>query len=265
MMTTTNAMLEVFTTAAINAGRVIMDVYRQHPEVRYKEDSSPVTIADEMAEAVIAEALTSTYPEIPMIAEEACAAGYMPDTSAGQFFLVDPLDGTKEFVNRREDFTVNIALIVEGRPMAGVVYAPARGVLYRGDSSGAEKLLIGQSGEVSSRSPIAVRSCPEKPIAVASRSHNSPDTLAFLDKEGVADYRSVGSSLKFCLVAEGEADIYPRFGRTMEWDTAAGDAVVRAAGGSTVSKDGEPLVYGKRNQSNDSDFANSDFICWGHK
>lgn len=264
-MTTTDAMLEVFTAAAIKAGGVIMDVYRDKPEVRYKDDSSPVTIADEMAEAVIAEALTTAYPDIPMIAEEACAAGYMPDTSAGRFFLVDPLDGTKEFVNRSEDFTVNIALIVEGRPIAGVVFAPARGVLYRGNGSGAEKLIVGADGDIVSRSPIAVRACPEKPIAVASRSHNSPDTLAFLDKEGVADYRSVGSSLKFCLVAEGEADIYPRFGRTMEWDTAAGDAVVRAAGGKTVGKNGEPLVYGKRNQTTDSDFANSDFICWGHK
>lgn len=264
-MTTTDKMLDVFTTAAIRAGRVIMDIYRQHPEVRYKEDSSPVTLADEMAEAVIAEALTAAYPEIPMIAEEACAAGHMPDTSAGEFFLVDPLDGTKEFVNRREDFTVNIALIADGRPMAGVVFAPARNILYRGNASGAEKLVIDTDGEISSRTPIAVRRCPEKPVAVASRSHNSPDTIAFLDKEGVDDYRSVGSSLKFCLVAEGEADIYPRFGRTMEWDTAAGDAVVRAAGGLTVGKNGEPLVYGKRNQATDSDFANSDFICRGHK
>jgi 3'(2'), 5'-bisphosphate nucleotidase len=265
MMTTKDPMLEIFTAAAIEAGAVIMTVFRAGPEVRLKCDQSPVTIADEKAEAVIADILGKTYPDIPMVAEEACAAGHMPATASGRFFLVDPLDGTKEFINKSEDFTVNIALIVEGRPVAGVVYAPAKGVLYRGDASGAEKLVIGESGRLVSRQQIGVRACPETLVAVASRSHNSPETLAFLEKEGVKNYRSVGSSLKFCLVAEGEADVYPRFGRTMEWDTAAGDAVVRAAGGSTVGPDGLPLIYGKRNQAADSDFANADFICWGRK
>ena len=265
MMTTKDPMLEIFTAAAIEAGAVIMTVFRAGPEVRIKCDQSPVTIADEKAEAIISDILTRAYPDIPLIAEEACAAGHMPATGSGRFFLVDPLDGTKEFINKSEDFTVNIALIVDGRPVAGVVYAPAKGVLYRGDATGAEKLIIGEGGRLVSRHSIGVRSCPNKPVAVASRSHNSPETVAFLEKEGVRDYRSVGSSLKFCLIAEGEADIYPRFGRTMEWDTAAGDAVVRAAGGSTVGPDGNPLHYGKRNQPTDSDFANADFICWGRR
>lgn len=265
MMTTTNSMLETFTAAAIAAGKTILDVYRNGPEVRLKSDASPVTIADETAEIIIADALRAAFPDIPIVAEEACAAGHIPDTSEGRFFLVDPLDGTKEFINKRDDFTVNIALIVQGRPQAGLVYAPAKGVLYRGDADGAEKLVIDPSGAIVSQHPIAVRHCPDKRVAVASRSHNSSETMAFLEKEGVADTRSVGSSLKFCLVAEGEADVYPRFGRTMEWDTAAGDAVLRAAGGSTVDPEGKPLTYGKRNQPADSDFANSDFICWGRR
>lgn len=260
-----DTMLDVFTTAAISAGREIMTLFREGPQVRLKGDNSPVTLADERAEVIIARELAAAYPDIPIIAEEACAAGHMPDTSKGKFFLVDPLDGTKEFINRSEDFTVNIALIVESRPVAGLVYAPAKGTLYRGNQDGAEKLTIGPNGEILESRRIKVRPCAGKPVAVASRSHNSPETLAFLEKEGVDDYRSVGSSLKFCLVAEGEADVYPRFGRTMEWDTAAGDAVLRAAGGSTVDPSGKPMTYGKRNQPTDSDFANSNFISWGRK
>lgn len=262
---TSNPMLDVFTTAAISAGRVILDIFHSDPEVRIKCDSSPVTLADEKAEVIIAAALAEAYPDIPIIAEEACAAGHMPDTSKGRFFLVDPLDGTKEFINRSEDFTVNIALISEGRPVLGLVYAPAKGTLYRGGPEGAEKLLIGRDGEIMSRHAITTRRCGEKPVAVASRSHNSPETVAFLQKEGVENFRSVGSSLKFCLVAEGEADLYPRFGRTMEWDTAAGDAVLRAAGGSTVDPTGKPMTYGKRNQPTESDFANTNFISWGSR
>ena len=177
--------------------------------------------------------------------------------------MVDPLDGTKEFINRRDDFTVNIALIKDGDPVIGVVYAPARNMAFSGDASGAEKFDVGADFSVSGRQPIHCRATGEALTAVASRSHNSPETEAFLDEKGITDTKSVGSSLKFCILAEGQADVYPRFGRTMEWDTAAGDAVLRAAGGMTFGQDGKPMVYGKTSQPTDSDFANGHFICWG--
>ena len=256
-------MLDVFTDAAIEAGRAIMEIYNAGAEVRLKQDQSPVTLADERAEEIIAKVLGAVYPDIPMVAEEAAAAGHIPDTSDGRFFLVDPLDGTKEFINRSEDFTVNIALIENGRPVAGVVYAPARHVLYRGDATIAEKVVLDGSGKVVETHNIKVRPCGSDLTAVASRSHNTPETDDFIRSNSIQNYRSVGSSLKFCLIAEGDADVYPRFGRTMEWDTAAGDAVVRAAGGMTVTSSGQPLSYGKRNQASDSDFANPGFICWG--
>jgi 3'(2'), 5'-bisphosphate nucleotidase len=260
-----DAMLETFIEAALQAGGVILEIFKAGCETRLKEDHSPVTIADEKAEELITKALKAAYPDIPIIAEEAAAAGLLPDISNGYFILVDPLDGTKEFVNHREEFTVNIALIENGRPVCGVVYAPAKHVGYAGSGKKAEKLLTDEHHKIMSRHSIISRLASEKPVAVASRSHSSPQTLDFLAERRISDCKSIGSSLKFCLVAEGEADVYPRFGRTMEWDTAAGDAVLRAAGGLTVTLDGNPLVYGKRNQPTDSDFANPDFISWGRQ
>ena len=198
-----------------------------------------------------------------MIAEESVAAGRIPETEGRAFFLVDPLDGTKEFINRRDDFTVNIALIRDGVPVAGIVYAPARGIAYGAEAGKAEKLTVSADFEVAERQDIRCRAMGDALTAVASRSHRSPETELFLKENGIADCTSVGSSLKFCLVAEGLADVYPRFGRTMEWDTAAGDAVLRAAGGRMEMIDGTPFTYGKKNQSHDSDFANPNFIAWG--
>ncbi|TPW27102.1 3'(2'),5'-bisphosphate nucleotidase CysQ [Martelella alba] len=253
---------DVFLKAALEAGVVIMEVYKGGIDVSYKSDASPVTVADEKAEAIILGHLEKAFPDIPIIAEESVAAGRVPDVSGRAFFLVDPLDGTKEFINKREDFTVNIALIEGGIPVAGIVYAPAKGVAYRTSGDGAEKLAI-EDGAITATTPICAREKGTALIAVASRSHNSPETEAFMQEIGVTDFTSVGSSLKFCIVAEGLADVYPRFGRTMEWDTAAGDAVLRAAGGVTVGLDKNPLPYGKTHQASDSDFANPFFIGWG--
>jgi 3'(2'), 5'-bisphosphate nucleotidase len=258
-------MLDILETIALDAGRAILDVYKAGPNVAYKSDSSPVTEADERAETIILAGLKAAFPDIPVVAEEAAAAGHIPDVEGGRFFLVDPLDGTKEFINRRDDFTVNIALIENGVPTVGVVYAPAKSVAYTGAAGEAFKLSISDDLKILSRDKIGCRPCADAITAVASRSHNSPETEAFLAEKGVASTKSVGSSLKFCLLAEGEADVYPRFGRTMEWDTAAGDAVLRAAGGVTLDIDGAPFRYGKTRQTFDCDFANGHFIAWGRQ
>ncbi|MBB4184221.1 3'(2'), 5'-bisphosphate nucleotidase [Sinorhizobium terangae] len=240
-----------------------MNVYNDQMCVTVKDDRSPVTEADRRAEALILSELNRFAPDIPVVAEEEVAAGRVPKLARDTFILVDPLDGTKEFIGRRPDFTVNLALVESNVPIAGVVYAPAQRVMYSGSGGIAEKSTFGENTVLCTRKRISTRPRAEALVAVASRSHSSPETLAFLAEEGVTNYRSVGSSLKFCLVAEGEADVYPRFGRTMEWDTAAGDAVLRAAGGRTVTVDGAPLSYGKCNQASDDDFANPSFIGWG--
>ncbi len=255
-------MLQTFERAALEAGKAIMDVFKAGCTAAKKADNSPVTIADERAERIILEHLRTDFPDIPVIAEESVAAGIVPDIGAS-FFLVDPLDGTREFVDRRPEFTVNIAYITDGHPMAGIVLAPALGVAFLGENGNAEKLFIDADFRVEQRLPINVRFASEERTALASRSHDSPQTARFLAEQAISECRNIGSSLKFCLLAEGEADVYPRFTRTMEWDTAAGDAVLRAAGGSTVTLDGQPLTYGKTRQAHDCDFANPDFISWG--
>lgn len=256
------SLCEVLERIAIDAGEAILGVYEAGPNVCYKDDQSPVTEADERAEAIILERLSRLFPRVPVIAEEAVACGNAPDIRGGSFFLVDPLDGTKEFINRRNDFTVNIALIERDVPIAGIVYAPAQRCAYVADGGGAEKLILDQAFKIEQRQAIRARMRGAALTAVASRSHNSPETEAFLVGHGVTDYTAVGSSLKFCLLAEGKADVYPRFGRTMEWDTAAGDAVLKAAGGSVVRLDGSRLLYGKAKQDGDSDFSNPHFIAW---
>lgn len=255
-------MQTLFENAALAAGRAIMDVFHGNIAVALKADASPVTEADRQAEAIILAALSGQCPDIPVVAEEATAAGQVPDISAGRFILVDPLDGTKEFIKRHDDFTVNIALVEGGVPIAGVVYAPALGVLYAGDRSGAIKATVTDDHRIVDRRAIVTRPPESPPRALVSRSHLTDETTAFLAERGIRNVSSIGSSLKFCLMAEGRADLYPRFGRTMEWDTAAGDAVLRAAGGITRTVDGEALGYGKTAQANDADFANPYFIAW---
>ncbi|MCX8998023.1 3'(2'),5'-bisphosphate nucleotidase CysQ [Rhizobiaceae bacterium BDR2-2] len=250
-------MMNILEKAALEAGRAILDIHARGAQVMFKADCSPVTEADRTAETIILSHLADAFADIPVIAEESVAAGRIPDIGAGRFFLVDPLDGTKEFIARNGDFTVNIALIEAGVPVAGVVYAPACGRAYSAAGTGAEKLEVTAGFTVASRTAIGVRPCPTEPVALVSRSHNSPETLAFLDGKGIAARRVVGSSLKFCLLAEGAADVYPRFSRTMEWDTAAGDAILRIAGGTVTDIEGAPLCYGKPG------FANPFFIATG--
>jgi 3'(2'), 5'-bisphosphate nucleotidase len=257
------AMLAVFEQLALSAGAVIMDVFRAGIVVEEKPDHSPVTEADRRAETIILRGLRDRFPDIACIAEEEASAGLLPPALGEAFFLVDPLDGTKEFINRRPDFTVNIALVRHGVPEVGVVYAPAQGRLFSGRPGAAFAVTVDEHHRPQLRRQIAVRGCAEPKRIVASRSHRTPETDAFLGRHEGAEIVSVGSSLKFCLLASGEADLYPRFGRTMEWDTAAGDAVLRAAGGRTVGVDGHPVVYGKRNRAGVEDFANPWFVAEG--
>ena len=239
------------------AGDVVWRHFVAGCAVMTKDDESPVTIADREAEAVILAGLARAAPDVPVVAEEEAAAGRLPDV-AGAFFLVDPLDGTKEFVKRGDDFTVNIALVEGGVPTMGVVYAPARNALYWGDvASGAAVAIRTPGGERGPAQKIAVRA-PATPLsAVASKSHAMPGLDEWLAAAGIGNRVSVGSSLKFALVAAGEADVYPRTGPTMEWDTAAGDAVLRAAGGRTLDVDGAPFLYGKPG------FRNAGFVATG--
>lgn len=246
-------LLEHLLPIARAAGKLIMAIYASDFSVRGKGDASPVTEADEKAEAWILPALESLTPDVPIVAEEAVAAGRIP-TVGERFWLVDPLDGTKEFISKNGEFTVNIALIEHGEPVLGVVYAPALDRLFAG--------AVGPGAFVEERGvrrPVAVRKAPEAGLTVvASRSHNDASALdAFLAGRKVAELRSAGSSLKLCLVAGGEADVYPRLGRTMEWDIAAGHAVLAAAGGRITTVDGESFSYGKR------EFENPHFVAWG--
>lgn len=258
-------MLATFEKAAIEAGQAILEVYRAGYAVALKQDMSPVTLADERAEHIILRHLERDFPHIPAVAEEQVSAGNIPDVRGRAFFLVDPLDGTREFIDHRDEFTVNIAYIENGVPVTGIVYAPALGIAFTGEPGRARKLIVDEHFGVSDRLTIAVRERPAHLMALASRCNSNAKTEDFLSDNAVSACTSIGSSLKFCLLAEGKADVYPRFGRTMEWDTAAGDAVLRAAGGSTLTTDGRLLAYGKTDQSQDSDFANPHFICWGGK
>ena len=242
---------------AIEAGAAIMQVYsREDLGVRAKADESPVTEADEAADALISAGLRAAFPEVPLVTEEQAATH---DLSATTFLIVDPLDGTREFVQRRGDFTVNIAYVEDGLPVRGVVYAPAKGRLFLTDALGASHEETGPHDaatvgpltriEVAQPDPAALR-------VVASKSHRDQATDDCISGYAVADMKSAGSSLKFCLVATGEADLYPRLGRTMEWDTAAGHAVLAGAGGEVVRFDDHaPLRYGKQG------FANPFFIA----
>ena len=243
------------------AGAVVMGHYAAGVAAREKADHSPVTAADEEAEALILSRLAEVAPRVPVIAEEEAAAGRMAQIGA-RFFLVDPLDGTREFLNGNGEFTVNIAEIANGVPVRGVVYAPALGRLFVGETPGCafEMAVSGEKLDFTTANVIRVRKPPKTGlVAVASRSHRDTRTEEYLAAQGVTDFVSAGSSLKFCLVAAGEADIYPRLGRTMEWDTAAGHAVLRAAGGSVTGLDGAPFVYGKANVG----FENPFFVARG--
>ena len=238
----------------LDAGRVEMEVYRGEIEVETKDDSSPVTIADKAAEEIILRDLANIEPEIPVLAEEAVSEGIIPEIG-DQFFLVDPLDGTKEFIKKSDEFTVNIALIENGIPVFGIVYAPATEKLFvtlgEGEACIAKVAIDKQFENLEELNLKILKTKQGDPAAmrvVASKSHMTNETKSYLEKLNVAELVSAGSSLKFCMLAEGLADIYPRFGPTMEWDTAAGHAVLIAAGGTVVLEDGSPFIYGKTEQ-----------------
>jgi 3'(2'), 5'-bisphosphate nucleotidase len=246
---------------AHKAGQLIMAIYASAIVVTTKADSSPVTEADQKAEDVILAGLGKLFPEIPVIAEESVAKGQIPEIGS-RFFLVDPLDGTKEFISRNGEFTVNIGLIDNGLPVFGVIYAPAINEMYFGRAGqGAFHATVKASepwSGVAQARRITTRPLPaEGATVLASRSHCDAETEAFIAKTRVAKLVSAGSSLKFCKLAAGEADLYPRFGRTMEWDTAAGHAILLAAGGKLVTIDQKPLTYGKKARG----FDNPSFIA----
>ncbi|ETD82610.1 3'(2'),5'-bisphosphate nucleotidase CysQ [Rhodobacter capsulatus] len=251
-------LVSVMRRLALEAGDRIMQIY-DAPDfaVKTKSDASPVTEADEAADALISEGLAEAFPQIALVTEEQAASHAQ---SVKTFLIVDPLDGTKEFVQRRGDFTVNIAYVENGVPLRGVVYAPAKGRLFYtlADGRAVEELGAFDKETVGEQKPITV-SVPDNRalMVVASKSHRDAATDEYIARYAVADMTSAGSSLKFCLVATGEADLYPRLGRTMEWDTAAGDAVLRGAGGEMVRFDDHgPFTYGK------DGFANPFFIAY---
>lgn len=245
-------LLEEIATAAREAGEAILEVVRRGFDVESKNDSSPVTEADRAAELIILAALARAAPGVPVIAEEEVAAGRIP-AHGDNYFLVDPLDGTKEFIRGGDDYTVNIGLIRDGVPSLGVVFTPARQTLHAG--------IVGQGAWMegaSGRHPIATRQPAAELTAVASKSHFNQQTADYLEQAARGcSYVGIGSSLKFCIVAEGDADIYPRLSPTSEWDTAAGHAILLAAGGRVDGPDGTSLRYGK------TAFLNRAFVATG--
>ncbi|NVJ71126.1 MAG: 3'(2'),5'-bisphosphate nucleotidase CysQ [Alphaproteobacteria bacterium] len=252
------ALIPELKNTILRAGETVMDVYASDFEVFGKADQSPVTEADRRGEEIITEALEKLTPEIPIVGEEAKSEGKCPDISGGIFWLVDPLDGTKEFIKKGKDFTVNIGLIKDGTPIMGLVLAPAMDTLYWGIAGdGAWQAEI-RDGAIVSEKQIRTRTAdPEKLVIVASKSHRSPELESWLGHFPSAENVSIGSSLKLCLLATGEADLYPRLGPTCEWDTAAAHAVLLAAGGSVEVADGSPLTYAKDLKT----FLNPWFLC----
>jgi 3'(2'), 5'-bisphosphate nucleotidase len=247
---------------ASHGGHAILNVYGRDFTVHEKQDRSPVTEADDAAEAIILAGLRQLLPGMPIVAEEAVSRGEVPPIGRA-FLLVDPLDGTREFAARNDEFTVNIALVEDGVPVAGIVYAPALRRLYLGGETARRAALVaGAVFDPSSAGSIRTRAPDARAlVAAVSRSHQCDATRAWLAVHAIKHSISGGSALKFGLVAEGSADVYPRFGPTAEWDTAAGHAIVRAAGGDVVTPDGGPFLYGKRGSA----FLNGPFIAWGQR
>lgn len=250
-------LVSVMRRLSLEAGDKIMEIYgRDDFNVKSKSDDSPVTAADEAADAIISAGLRAAFPDVMLVTEEQADTH---SASGKTFLIVDPLDGTKEFIHRRGDFTVNIALVEDGKPTRGVVYAPAKSRMFftRADGQSVEETGDFAKDNMGQLTPISVSDADNSALMiVASKSHRDQATDDYIGKYDVKDMKSAGSSLKFCLVATGEADIYPRLGRTMEWDTAAGHAVLLGAGGDVVRFDDHtPLAYGK------ADFANPFFIA----
>ncbi|MEA2757236.1 MAG: 3(2), 5-bisphosphate nucleotidase [Aliidongia sp.] len=249
------ALLEAAERAAFAAAEAILEIYASDFAVASKSDASPLTLADSRSEAIILRHLASVTPDIPVISEEQAETEGLPASVPPRFWLVDPLDGTKEFIKRNGEFTVNIGLIEGGRPVLGVVGIPVKGLVYGAAGPGTAR-MTDAGGRVRA---IAARLCPEEGATVTySRSHADTERLEeWLAAHRIAARTIAGSALKFCLLAEGAADLYPRFGPTMEWDTAAGHALLNAVGGSVTMLDGTPFRYGKPG------FRNPGFVAMG--
>jgi 3'(2'), 5'-bisphosphate nucleotidase len=254
-------LVDGLTTIASHAGAAILAARARGITPRDKDDRTPVTEADEAAEAVIVEGLSHLCPDVAIVSEE--SAGRPPQRLGDSFMLVDPLDGTREFIAGRDEFTVNLALVENGLPMLGVIAAPALGLVWRTARGGAERLRLTPGSPVDAareRTMIEPRLWPRSgPVAAVSRSHLDPRTEDFLVELGVAKRRAAGSALKLCWIAEGSADVYPRLTPTCEWDVAAGHAIIAAAGGDMAAPDGELLQYGRTSHG----FAVPAFIAWG--
>ena len=252
-----------FARIALLAAIPVMEIYARGPETRLKSDLSPVTLADERAEALIMDQLARAFPGVPVMAEEACAREGIPADLGREAILVDPLDGTREFIAGNGEFTVNIGLVRDGKPVAGAVYAPAFGRIWWG---GAQAFCAHVAPDaplpaMEDCAPVRTRVAAAPLSVLESRSHQTPETKAAMALLTPVISRPMGSSLKICLIASGEADLCLRFGPTMEWDTAAADAVLRAAGGITLGPDGAPLRYGKSEER----FRNRGFAAWGDR
>lgn len=264
MAMTDEDLLALAATLAERAAHAINAIRAAGFAVERKSDESPVTEADRIAEALIVEGLRAATPDIPVVAEEEVAAGLVT-TLADRYWLVDPLDGTREFAAGHDSFTVNIGLVMADRAHLGAVAVPATMEIFTGIVP--QGLAPGRAWkrDATGQRPIRARPIPAEGATVLASRHYSDDPRlgTFLAGRKVARIVNIGSAVKFCRLAEGEGDLYPRFGRTMEWDTAAGDAILRAAGGLTTTLDGKPLAYGKRNQPDDADFANPFFIARG--
>jgi 3'(2'), 5'-bisphosphate nucleotidase len=253
-----------FANIALEAGRAIMGLYGERVTATVKADHTPVTEADRQAETIILARLAHLLPGVPVLSEESASRGEYPHLSRATFLAVDPLDGTKEFISRNGEFTINIALIESAVPIAGVVYAPALGLLF-GAGRHAWRCVLATSAKKlddAALETISTRPYPSHGLtAMVSRSHLDAETGAFLAELPIAERRNMGSSRKFCRIAAGEADVYPRFNPTMEWDTAAAHSILLAAGGSILTLDGLPLRYGKKQTG----FKNPGFIAWGQQ
>jgi 3'(2'), 5'-bisphosphate nucleotidase len=253
---------EALAAVAVEAGAIVMEVFAgSRIATRLKNDSSPVCDADERTEAFLLDRLARLAPEIPVVAEESAAKGNLPPPNDA-FLLVDPLDGTREFVAHGKEFTINIALIVDRTPRAGAVYAPALERLWVGGNR-AFAACVTPGAKLPPHMQWHEMRCRKAPreglVALSSRSHLDRETRAFLARQDIRERREEASSLKFCELAGGSADVYPRFSPTMEWDTAAGDAILRAAGGLVLTPENEPFLYGKSAQG----YRNGAFIAWG--
>lgn len=260
-------LLQSLLPAVLTAGRIEMRHFAGDVAVATKADATPVTIADQEAEEVLIAGLRQAAPDVPIIAEEAVAAGTLPEIGQ-MFFLVDPLDGTRAFIRKSPEFTINIGLIERNAPVFGVIYAPALQRLFATIAPGvAVEALLAPDAEDADLAALEFKTLhtrapdPKALVAFASRSHAAETTDAFLARLPIAEKRKASSSLKFCLIARGDADLYARLGETSEWDTAAGHAILAAAGGTVTTIDGDPLLYGKRQAR----FANPQFVAWGRE